>query len=295
MTLHKYLNPSILAQLQGLELKARLVVEGTVSGKHRSPFKGFSVEFAEHKSYYPGDDIRYIDWKLYAKTNKFFIKQFDEDTNLKTYILLDMSGSMNFGTEMNNKSEFGKFLTVALSYLMLAQRDSVGLLTFTHKIGAYIPPRNTMDHLHYIVTMLEQSTCSGSTGIAKALHYLANKIKRRGLIIIISDLIDRQQNVLSHLRYLHTMKHEIIVLHLVHPDELTLPYKGTVQFTHPERQDNLTTLPDRIRKNYSSRIQSFIEAYEQNCIHEGIDYHRIMTDNSLEDTVLRFIAKRKRY
>ena len=293
--MRKYLDPSILAQLQGLELKARLIVEGSISGKHKSPYKGFSVEFAEHKSYFPGDDLRYIDWKLYAKTDKFFIKQFEEDTNLKTYLLLDVSSSMNFGKDTTNKLEYGRFLVVALSYLTLAQRDSVGLLTFNNAIDTYIPPRNEMNHLHYLVDVLEKTECKGHTGIAHALHYLANKIRRRGLIIVISDFLDNQNTVLKNLRYLHRMKHEVIVLHLLHPDELSLPYHGMIQFSHMEHEQTLTAVPDRIRKNYIDRVTRFISHYEKKCWREGIDYHRIMTDVPLEDTILQFIAKRKRY
>jgi len=292
--LRKYLDTAILAQLQGLELKARLVVEGSLSGMHKSPFKGFSVEFAEHKAYFPGDDIRYIDWKLYGKTEKYFIKQYEEDTNLKSYLLLDTSRSMGFPEKSQTKLEYSIFLAVSMSYLMLAQRDSVGLLTFNNEICDYIPARNDMSHLHYIVNILEKISPANSTSISYALKYLASKIKRRGLIIVISDLVDDQENVLKHLTYLRKMKHEIIVFHIMHPDELNIPYRGTVRFKNMEKPADLTAIPDQIRKSYSKKIRDFINIYQQKCWQENIDYHRIMTDVPVEKAILNYIAGRKK-
>jgi len=292
--LRKYLDPAVLAQLQGLELKAKLVVEGNLSGMHKSPFKGFSVEFAEHKSYFPGDDIRYIDWKLYGKSEKFFIKQYEEDTNLKSYLLLDTSKSMGFPEKSQTKLEYSIFLTVAMSYLMLSQRDSVGLLTFNDSICDYIPPRNEMSHLHYIVDILEKIKPANKTSISHSLKYLASKIKRRGLIILISDLVDDQENVLKHLAYLRKMKHEIIVFHIMHPDEVNIPYHGTVKFKNMENHGEITAIPDRIRNNYSKNLQNFINTYQQNCWQEKIDYHRIITSVPVEKAILNYIAGRKK-
>jgi len=291
--LQKYLDPSLLAKLQRLELKARLVVEGHLSGMHKSPYKGFSVEFAEHKAYVPGDDIRYIDWKLYGKTEKFFIKQFEEETNLKSYIVFDRSASMKFRSGTDTKFEYGKFLAVALSYLMLVQRDSVGCITFNDEIIDFIPPRNELIHLHNIVSVLGDVETDSRTGICHALKFLASKVKRRGLIILISDLIDNQQEVINHLRFLRKMKHEIIVIHLIHPDEMELPYHGTVRFTNIEEQSQLVAIPDRIRKDYKVRVKDFIDKYRQECWKEKIDYNRICLDTPPEKSIIDLIARRK--
>jgi uncharacterized protein (DUF58 family) len=291
--LRKYLDPALLSRLQGLELKARLVVEGTISGMHKSPFKGFSVEFAEHKSYFQGDDIRYIDWKIFARTGKYFIKQFEEDTNLKSYILVDTSKSMAFGKGDNTKLSYAGFLAVCMSYLMLAQRDSVGLATFSNEVGKYIPPRNGMGHLHHMVGILENLVPSASTNICLALKHLASHIKRRGLIVLISDLIDDQDSVLRHLKYVRRMKHELIVLHLVHPDELSLPYRGTTRFRPDEYDGEIQANPDSIRTAYRARVSEYLDAYKTQCWQNDIGYHRIVMDKPVEESVLHILAQRR--
>ncbi len=292
--MRKYLDPALIAQLHRLELKARLVVEGSLSGMHKSPYRGFSVEFAEHKSYFPGDDIRYIDWKLYGKTEKYFIKQYEEDTNLKGYIVLDTSASMGFGKDKLSKFDYAGKIAVALSYLMLSQRDSVGLLAFNNDIVKYVPPRNNMIHLQNIISVIDNLNTRYDTGICKAFQYLASRIRRRGLIVLISDLIDDQGKVLNYLRYLRHMKHELIILHVVHPDELELPYHGTVRFKNMEYSDTLMAAPDRIRKDYQSKIQSFIDTYRAGCWQEHIDYGIVRVDEPVEKAVLDIIARRKK-
>ncbi len=289
--MRKYFDPHILARLQKLEFKARLVVEGHMSGMHKSPYKGFSVEFAEHKSYVPGDDIRYIDWKIYAKTGKFFIKQFEEDTNLKCYLVLDTSASMGF----KNKLDYGSFLTVALSYLMLSQNDSVGLVTFNKKIVDYVPPRNNVGHLQNIVDTLENISPSDSTDIHHSLDFLASKMKRRGLVVLISDLIGNQTEILNHLKHLRRMKHELVVMHLIHPDEINLPYQGTVRFKNMEGIGDFYAIPDRIRKDYKKRLKNYIDTYQTKCWHDKIDYNRMQTDIPVEDAILKFFAGRKSF
>lgn len=290
----KYLDPSILSRLQGLEFKARLVVEGNISGMHKSPYKGFSVEFAEHKSYFPGDDIRYIDWKLYGRTDKFFIKQFEEDTNLRSYIVVDTSLSMGYGNPDETKLDYAGFLAVALGYLMLTQRDSVGLLTFNRTIVNFTPPRSGLAHLQYLMNSLESAQPSSQTKICHALQYLASRIKRRALIILISDLIDTQREVLNHLKYLRRMKHELIVLHLIHPDEIELPFHGTVRFKNCERPGELFASPDRIRKSYQARLFEYIDTYQHMCWENDIGYFRISTDVPVETSVLNIISRRKK-
>lgn len=291
--MRKYLDPSALARLQGLELKARMVVEGSISGMHKSPFKGFSVEFSEHKPYIAGDDLRYIDWKMYGKTDKFFIKQFEEDTNVKSYILLDSSSSMAFGHDDYNKFNYASFMAICLSYLMLSQRDSVGLTAFDRSVAHFIPPRNDAGHLHHMVSVLEKLQPDAGTNICHALKYLASYIKRRALIILISDLIDNQDNVLKHLAFLRKMKHEIIILHLVHPDEQNLPFRGTSRFIDSESDAKFHASSDTIRKSYRNNLERFLDTYKTRCWQLDINYHRMILDQPVESAILDFIAQRR--
>jgi len=184
----RFLKPDVVSKLSGMEIKARLVVEGFIAGLHRSPYHGFSVEFAEHRQYMPGDPLRNIDWKVYAKTDRYFVKEFEEETNLKAYILLDTSGSMGYASNGIPKLEYSSYLAASLGYLMLKQRDSVGLVVFDSTIRKYIPPKSTMTHLHNLLKELDKLEASQTTDVSSALHEMAERIKRRGLIIVISDL-----------------------------------------------------------------------------------------------------------
>jgi len=186
----KYLNPEVVSKLSSIELKARLVVEGFIVGLHRSPYHGFSVEFAEHRQYMPGDDFRHIDWKVYGKSDRFFIKQFEEETNLKAYILLDASNSMGYKSDGISKLEYGSYLAASLSYLMLRQQDAPGLLVYDEKIRSYIPPKGARSHINPILRQLSNTLPSNMTDASVAFHELADRVKRRGLIIVISDLLD---------------------------------------------------------------------------------------------------------
>ena len=197
----KYLNPEVVSRLSSIELKARLVVEGFIVGLHRSPYHGFSVEFAEHRQYMPGDDFKHIDWKVYGKSDRFFIKQFEEETNLKAYILLDASNSMGFKSGEITKLEYGSYLAASLSYLMLRQQDAPGLLVYDETIRSYIPPKGARSHINPILKQLNKTLPSNKTDAAVAFHELADRIKRRGLIIVISDFLDDPEKMLLGLKH----------------------------------------------------------------------------------------------
>ncbi|HEX37920.1 MAG TPA: DUF58 domain-containing protein, partial [Candidatus Cloacimonetes bacterium] len=214
------LAPGVAAKLERFELRARLIVEGFITGLHKSPYHGFSVEFLEHREYLPGDSIKHIDWKVYGKTDRYYIKKFEEETNLKAYILLDCSKSMEFSSSKVTKLEYGKTLASALTYLMIRQKDGVGLLTFSEKIHSYIPPRATSVHMNTIFHELDASKPQSSTNTPEILHNLADRIKKRGLIILITDLLDDPEKVMLGLQHFRHEKHEVVLFHLLDQEEI---------------------------------------------------------------------------
>lgn len=221
----KFLDPLVVSKLSNLELRARLVVEGFIAGLHKSPYKGFSVEFAEHRQYMPGDPIKNIDWKVYARRDRIYVKEFEEETNLRVYLLVDSSASMGYSSATRvSKLNYSCSLAAALSYLMLRQQDSVGLLTFTSQIKTYIPPRSSKSHLRVILTELNKLSAGETTNVSKSLELLARRIRRRGLIILFSDLMDNQQAVLTGLKHFRHRKHEVIVFHVLDESEIDFPF-----------------------------------------------------------------------
>ena len=211
----KYLDPLILAKIDNMALRARLVVEGYLIGQHKSPYHGFSVEFAEHRAYGSGDEIRHIDWKLYGKTDRYYVKQYEEETNLRSYILLDTSQSMTYGSGAITKLEYGSYLSAALTHLMLNQRDAMGLVLFDEKIRKFIPPRAAPSHANIIMGALDKIQSANDTQIRPTLDYMAERIKKRGLVILISDLLDDPDHVLMGLNHIRHNNHEMIVFHLL--------------------------------------------------------------------------------
>lgn len=293
-----YLDPNAISRLGGLELAARLVVEGFISGMHKSPYQGFSVEFVEHRQYMPGDEIRYIDWKVYGKSDRFYIKKFEEETNLKSYIILDTSGSMGFKSDKSSekltKLEYGCYLTASLTYLMLKQRDSVGLVTFDDKIKKYIPPRNGPSHLHAIISELESSTPGEETNISSTFHELAQRIFRRGLVIIISDLIDDPETVLRSLKHFRHKKHEVIVFHILDPAELTFPFSGPIIFKDLETNKQLSVEAEFLKNEYLARIRKLISEYKNGCNASLIDYVQMDTSVPFDYALSVYLSKRKK-
>ncbi len=290
----KYLDPAIVSKLAGMELKARLVVEGFIVGLHKSPYHGFSVEFAEHRQYMPGDDIRHIDWKVYGKSDRFYIKQFEEETNLRGYILLDASGSMAYKSDGISKLEYGSYLAAALSYLMLRQQDSPGLLVYDEKIRSYIPPRGAHSHINNILKELTRIEASEKTDAALAFHELADRIKRRGLIIVISDLFDNPEKMLVGLKHFRHRKHEVIVFQVLDPFERYFSYKTEARFRDMETDQLLLTNPHQIRKEYIERLKEFIESFSRSCRDSLIDYHLLDTSVPFDKALFGYLAKRSR-
>lgn len=291
----KYLQPETVSKLKGMELRARMVVEGFMAGLHKSPYHGFSVEFAEHRQYMPGDNIRDIDWKVYAKTDRHYIKQYEEETNLKAYLLLDCSRSMAYrsGNRMS-KLDYARLLCGALSYMMLRQRDAVGLVAFDNSIRRYIPARSKSGHLHLLLRELAAQEASDATDISATLHEMAERIKRRGVIIVLSDLLDEPNKIISGLKHFRYNKHEVIVFHILDPRERDFKFGGEAVFKDMETGEELTTLPYQIRKDYAKQVAAFTEEISSACRQSNIDYHPIDTAMPFDKALYAFLSKRAR-
>lgn len=288
-----YIDPLIVAKLSTILLKARFVVEGFIAGLHQSPYKGFSLEFAQHREYSPGDETRHIDWKVYGRKDKYFVKQYQEETNLKGYILLDRSASMGYRSKGITKLQYGSYLAASLAFLMLRQQDSVGLATFDERIKKYIPPRQSKGHLSLILKELENLVPSSQTGINRSLRELGQYTKRRGLIILISDLLDEQEKVLNALKYFRFKKHEVIVFHLLDPAELELPFTNVLWLEDMENKKRVLTHPGIIREKYKNVIKEFVETYKLSCLRSDIDYCLMDTKTPLDFALGAYLARRK--
>jgi len=290
----KYLDPQTIARLDNMALRARLVVEGFILGLHKSPYHGFSVEFAEHRPYIPGDEIKHVDWKLYGKTDRFYIKQFEEETNLKSYLLLDKSGSMKYASAGITKLTYGSYLAAALAYLMLKQQDAVSLTLFDNQVRTYLPPIAKRSHLNLILGALEQIDAGEETKIAPILHELAEKLKKRGLIILISDLLDEPDEVISALRHFRHKRHEVLLFHILDPQELRFAFDRQTQFVDLETSQHLNTEPWHIQEAYQALVQKFINHYKVQCRSNRIDYVLLDTGLSLDRALTEYLNRRAR-
>ncbi len=290
----EFLRPEIVSRLANMELKARVIVEGFIAGLHRSPYHGFSVEFAEYRQYNAGESTRNIDWKRYAKTDRYYNRIFEDETNLKATLLMDRSASMDFGSSGMTKLRYGTLLCAALAYLMIKQRDAVGLAIFDEKIREMVPHRSIRKHLFHLMKTLEQVTPGAGTKISYTLHEMADRIKRRGLIILISDLFDDPDSVISGLRHFRHRGHEIVIFHLLDPLELSLDYSGEVRFVDRETGEKLRTQPWFLKKEYRHRIQEWTGSLERKCKENAIDYNLVIIDTPFDRALVSYLNKRQR-
>jgi len=290
----RYLDPAVIARLDNMSLRARLVVEGFIIGLHRSPYHGFSIEFAEHRPYMPGDEIKHIDWKLFGKTDRYYIKQFEEETNLKSYILLDKSGSMAYKSGAISKLEYGSYLAAALGYLLLKQQDAVSLTLFDTKIQSYLPPSARKSHLNLVLSTLEKTTAGAETVIAPLLHESAEKIKKRGLIILISDLLDEPAHIMNALKHFRHKRHEVIVFQVLDRQEIDFGFRKQTKFIDLENGDAVLTEPGQVRQAYRQTMQQFIEDYKTQCRSKNIDHVLLTTDRPLDIALTEYLNKRAR-
>jgi uncharacterized protein (DUF58 family) len=290
----RFLDPEVLARLGSLELKARAVVEGLLSGLHRSPMKGFSVEFAEYRQYLPGDDLSAIDWKVYARTDRHYVKKFEEETNVDCHLLLDVSASMGYASGEVSKLEYGTLLAASLAYLMNRQRDAVGLTTFDETILSMVPPGVRPSHLRSILVTLDRLTLGRRTDVARPLHLLADAISKRGLIVFISDLLDEPERIIAGLRHFRFRGSEVIVFHLIDPAELTFPFERATRFRDVELGDEVMAVPSVVRREYLDALNSALDRYKRELGSEGIDYRVIDTSTPLEFALASYLSTRGR-
>ena len=288
----QYMNPEVINKIDNLFLRARLVVEGFIIGMHKSPYHGFSVEFSEHRPYGYGDEIKYIDWKLWGKTDRFYIKQFEEETNLKCHLILDKSSSMDFSSTNITKFDYSKSLAAALTYLMIKQQDAIGLTTFDEKIDISITPKSKMSHLNLLLKTMHNAKPGGETNVSLLLHTLAESIQKRGLIILISDLLDNQEDVVKGLRHFRYKGHEVIIFHIIDPKEKDLNYNQNINFIDLENDKNIITDSRLIRKKYNKAFKDFCNYYDLQCSRNKIDYVQISTEDSLDKSLMQYLIKR---
>src|SRR4051812_43808547 len=289
-----YLHPEVVARAQALGLKARTVVEGLRVGDHKSPFRGFSVEFVQHREYVPGDDIKHIDWKSYGRSERYTIKQYEQETNFTCHVLLDASRSMLYGDRDTNKLEYAKVLTAALAYLIINQRDSMGLNVFDDKWRAVFPPSSQTGHVLTILNALEGLEPRDKTSMAPLIHEIANQITRRGLVFVISDCFDDVPALMSALQHLRFNGHEVTVFHVMHPDELKFPFDGTVKFEGMEERLELLTRPLLIRPAYLRAVQKYLAELQAGCENNRCDYVLLNTARPLAQTLTEYLARRLR-
>lgn len=291
----QYLQPEVISRLQNMELRARLVVEGFITGLHQSPYHGFSVEFAEHRQYMPGDEIKRIDWKIVGRTDRFYVKQYEEETNLKAYILLDASASMRFAGEGRiTKFQYASYLAAALAYLMVQQRDAAGLAIFDEEIRTYMPPHSTRTYVQQILKTLDTTVPGSRTRMNTPLNLVAERLKRRGLVILISDLFDDPDAVFAALKHFRHDKHEVIVFHVLDPLERTFAFGADAMFTDLETGESLASQPYHMRKAYQEAMVNFVERYKKGCREQKIDYVQLDTSTPFDKALFEYLAKRKR-
>lgn len=290
----RFLDPAVVARLGTLELKARTIVEGFLSGLHRSPFKGFSVEFTEYRQYMPGDDLSTIDWKVYARSDRHYVKKFEEETNLDCHVMLDVSGSMGYGARTMTKLAYGQCLAASLAYLMNRQRDAVGLTAFDERIVTMLPASARPGHLHAVLLMLDRLEAGRETNVSRPLNQLADSLTKRGMVVLISDLLDDPAEVVRALRHFHYRGTDVIVFHVLDADELEFPFERPTRFEDSETGEEVMAVPGLVRGPYLKAIGDLIERYRRELGSAGIDYTLMSTAQPLELALLAYLSSRSR-
>src|SRR5580658_67829 len=290
----QFLDPAVIARLGSLELKARTIVEGFLSGLHRSPFKGFSVEFAEYRQYIHGDDLSTIDWKVYARSDRYHVKKFEEETNLDCHLMLDVSGSMGYGSRGLTKLEYGSCLAAAIAYLMNRQRDAVGLMAFDERIVDMLPASARPGHLRALLLSLDRLRAGKETDVSKPLHQLADSLSKRGIVVLISDLLDEPEAVIRGLKHVRFRGTDVIVFHVLDPDEIDFPFNRPTRFEDLETTEEIMAVPGLVRELYLRQMGALIDRYKRELGVTGIDYQLLKTTDPLELALLSYLSTRAR-
>jgi uncharacterized protein (DUF58 family) len=289
----RFLHPATIARIGRLDLRARQVVEGFITGMHKSPFFGHSVEFVQHREYVPGDDVRHVDWKVWSKTDRYYIKQFEEETNLRSNLVLDVSESMHYGRGPLNKYEYACTVAACLGYLQLRQQDSVGLVTFDSDVRQVVPARSAHTHIDSLVKAMDVSRPREKTDIERILRRVAEKVTARGMIVLVSDLLVDRAPLFRGLEMLCHRKHDILVFHLLDDDELTFPFAGTTRFEGMEELPNLVCDPRALRDGYIEALEEYLVEVRRGCTRLGIDYALVRTGDYLDAVLSKFLHYRE--
>ncbi|MEE8169457.1 MAG: DUF58 domain-containing protein [Phycisphaerae bacterium] len=293
----RFLRPDVLAGITGLELRARLVVEGFLSGQHRSPYRGYSVEFAEHREYVPGDDIRHIDWRVFGRADRFYIKQYEEETNLRTHLIVDCSASMRYPTHENarrmTKFEYAATLAASLAYLLIHQQDAVGLTLFDDRVRTHVPPAGNMAHLKQLTASLEAARVEHPTRVGAVFTDLAGRLRRRSLVVVISDLLADPDEVLLSLEQMRFSGHDVIVMHVLDEDERRFPFDENLLFEGLEAPtSHVLCDPRSLRTSYLSALERFIQRIRSACRNHRIDFVDVSTSDGLDRVLRRYLTAR---
>lgn len=288
----RFLQPEAIARISRLELRARHIVEGFLSGLHRSPYFGQSVEFVQHREYVPGDDPRRIDWKAWSKTDKYYIKLYEEDTNLRSTLIVDISESMHFGTQPLNKYEYACAIAASLAYLLLRQQDSVGLISFDESVRTIVPPRSKRNHLQAVLNALDAQQPAKKTDMLKILRKVADEQTQKGMIVIISDLFADRQGLFQGLKLLRHRGHDVLILHVMDDEELDFTYAGTTRFEGLEESGQLVCDPRSLREGYLKAVEKFLTELRRHCASHVIDYQNIRTSTNLDAALAHYLNHR---
>jgi uncharacterized protein (DUF58 family) len=290
----RFLDPDTLRRLQHLSITSRVLVEGSMTGSHRSPYKGLSTEFADHRQYVKGDDLKRLDWRVYARSERYYVKRYEENTNLKAYILVDCSASMGYKSNGVTKYEYACHLAAGLAYVVIKQQDSAGMVIFGERIEDYFPPRSSLSHLRSMLNALTACTPHQGTNTATALHGMAELIKRRGLIIVVSDLMDDPAAVVKGLAHFKQKRHDVIVLHVLDDSELNFPFDKVATFRDMETGEKVRVSPKDLKDDYSAELTAFINQYKRACFENNIDYVTINTKTPHSTFLSAYLSRREK-
>lgn len=292
----KSLDPQTLAEIQGLRLRARHIVEGYVAGLHRSPYHGFSIEFAEHREYVPGDDLRYLDWKVLARTDKLSLKRYEDETNLIAYLVLDVSESMQYQgpTAAMSKLAYAQCLAASLAWLILRQQDAVSLATFDEQVQAFLRPASHPAHLQQVVDVMEGAESRGKTSMGPVFHELAERFSKRGVVVVLSDLFGDPADIVAGLKHFRHRQHDVIVLHMLDPAELDFPFEQPTLFRGLEQLPEVVADPRALRRAYLEEFERYLAQVAQQCRAAGLDYQQVRTDTPLDVVLSSYLAERSR-
>jgi uncharacterized protein (DUF58 family) len=288
----RFLHPKTIARINSLDMRAQQIVEGYISGMHRSPFFGHSVEFVQHREYVPGDDIRHLDWKAWSKTDKYYIKQYEAETNTRTQLVVDVSESMHYGRGPLNKYEYACTAAACLAYLLMKQQDSAGLIAFDSDVRQMLPSRASQNHLDAIVKTLNVSKPREKTDIAKILRRVAEATPQRGMVVICSDLLVDREPLIKGLEMLRHRRQDVMVFHILDDDEMTFPFAGTTRFEGLEEQPHLLCDPRSLRDGYLEALEEYLVEVRRGCSKLGIDYHLVKTSDYLDAVLSKFLHQR---